>query len=238
MSYLRASYKVSVQRSCRLIQLNKSSYSYQGRPRDDTALKGKLVAKAQERRRWGYRRLKVHLERERMNDNHKRDFRVYQQAGLQVPKHKRRKQRIHRGPKPQAPQKRNERWSLDFVHDSTARGQKMRMLTVVDDYTRECLWIEVDSSLCGKRVTRILDQCIDLHGEPQSLLTDNGPAFSGSHMDQWPHERKINHGVIQPGKPSQNGYIKSFNGKLRDEWLNENWFDHIIEARQITPILS
>ncbi len=230
MDYIKDIYHVSVERACRLINLNKSSYYYQSSKGDDEELKDKLREKAYQRRRWGYRRLKVLLERDGWFDNHKRVFRLYQEAGLQVRKRKRRKQRPQRGERPPAPQSYNERWSLDFVHDSTAGGQKLRLLTIVDAYTRECLWIEVDSSLSGQRVTRVLDQCIDLYGKPQSLITDNGPEFAGLHMDRWTYERKITHNFIQPGKPSQNGYIESFNGKLRDECLNENWFTHVWDA--------
>ncbi len=118
--------------------MNKSSYYYQSRKRPDVELKAKLGEKAHEGRRWGYRRLKVLLERDGMNDNHKRVFRVYQEAGLQVKKRKRRKQRPQRGENPVAPTSINQRWSLDFVHDSTAGGQKLRLLTIVDDHTREC----------------------------------------------------------------------------------------------------
>ena len=232
MDYIKDSYDLSVERACRLTDLNKSSYYYQSRKRPDAELKAKLREKAHERRRWGYRRLKVLLEREGMDDNHKRVFRVYQEAGLQVKKRKRRKQRPQRGEKPLAPESSNQRWSLDFVHDSTAGGQKLRLLTIVDDHTRECLWIEVDSSLSGQRVTRVLDQCIELYGRPKSVLTDNGPEFSGLHMDRWAYEQDIKHTFIQPGKPSQNGYIESFNGKLRDECLNENWFTHVGDARE------
>lgn len=231
MDYIKDNYPKSVTKACRLIGLNKSSYYYEGCKACDDELREKLREKAQERRRWGYRRLKVLLEREGMYDNHKRVFRVYQEAGLQVRKRKRRKQRIRRGSAPEAPQVPNERWSLDFVHDSTASGQKFRMLTIVDDYTRECLWIELDSSLSGKRVTRVLEHCIDIFGKPESLLTDNGPEFTGLDMDKWTFKQQIKHNFIQPGKPAQNGYIESFNGKLRDECLNENWFSHLWDAR-------
>lgn len=232
MDYLTGSYRVGVERACRLVELNKSSYYYESHRRPDHELREKLREKAHQRRRWGYRRLLVLLQRDGFSDNHKRVFRVYQEAGLQVKQRKRRKQRPQRGEKPAAPVAGNQRWSLDFVHDCTAGGQKLRLLTIVDDYTRECLWIETDSSLSGRRVTRVLDQCIELYGRPQSILTDNGPEFSGLHMDRWAYEQNIRHAFIQPGKPSQNGYIESFNGKLRDECLNENWFAHVHDARE------
>tara|TARA_B110000008_G_scaffold29604_1_gene26497 strand:+ start:432 stop:1214 length:783 start_codon:yes stop_codon:yes gene_type:complete len=125
----------------------------------------------------------------------------------------------------------NQRWSLDFMHDSTSSGRKLRILNVVDDYTREALWMEVSTSISGQHVTRVLDRLIELRGKPKNLLTDNGPEFAGTALDAWTYERKINHQFIQPGKPNQNAYVESFNGKVRDEYLNEHWWRNIDHAR-------
>ena len=186
------------------------------------------------RRRWGYRRLLVLLRRDGVADNHKRIYRLYRSEGLQVRQRRRRKQRVVRGTeRPTAPAQPNERWSLDFVHDRLANGRALRLLTVHDDYTRECLWIEADTSLSGPRVARVLDYVAELRGKPTSLITDNGPEFAGLALERWAHDRQVQHRFITPGKPSQNGFIESFNGKLRDECLNENEFINLQHAREL-----
>lgn len=222
-------------RACGLLQLAVSSYYYQphGR-RDEQPVRSALRRHAAVRRRWGYRRLLVLLRREGVADNHKRVYRLYRAEGLQVRQRRRRKQKLVRGTeRPVAPLRPNERWSLDFVHDRLANGRSLRLLTVHDDYTRECLWIEADTSLSGPRVTRVLDYVAELRGRPASLITDNGPEFAGLALERWVHDRQVQHRFITPGKPSQNGYIESFNGKLRDECLNENEFINLQHAREL-----
>jgi putative transposase len=178
--------------------------------------------------------LLVLLRREGIMDNHKRVHRLYRAEGLQVRSRRRRKQKLVRGTERLvAPASANERWSLDFVHDRLANGRSLRLLTVHDDYTRECLWIEADTSLSGPRVARVLDYVAELRGRPASLITDNGPEFAGLALERWSHDRQVAHRFITPGKPSQNGYIESFNGKLRDECLNENEFINLQHARDL-----
>ena len=235
MDYLQESYPVSGARACGLLHLAVSSYYYQthGR-RDEVPVRAALRRHAAVRRRWGYRRLLVLLRREGIMDNHKRVHRLYRAEGLQVRSRRRRKQKLVRGTeRPVAPLQPNERWSLDFVHDRLANGRSLRLLTVHDDYTRECLWIEADTSLSGPRVTRILDCVAELRGRPASLITDNGPEFAGLALERWAHDRQVQHRFITPGKPSQNGYIESFNGKLRDECLNEHEFINLHHAREL-----
>lgn len=235
MDYLQESYPVSGARACGLLRLAVSSYYYQSHGRhDEEPVRTALRRHAAVRRRWGYRRLLVLLRREGIADNHKRVYRLYRAEGLQVRQRRRRKQRLARGVEAVAvPQRPNERWSLDFVHDRLASGRSLRLLTVHDDYTRECLWIEVDTSLSGPRVTRVLDYLTELRGRPSSLLTDNGPEFAGLALERWAHDRQVHHRFITPGKPSQNGYIESFNGKLRDECLNETEFLSVSHARDL-----
>lgn len=235
MDYLCENYPVSGARACGLLHLAVSSYYYQSHGRRDEApVRSALRRHAAVRRRWGYRRLLVLLRREGIGDNHKRVYRLYRAEGLQVRQRRRRKQQLVRGSEPAgAPQRANERWSLDFVHDRLASGRSLRLLTVHDDYTRECLWIEVDTSLSGPRVARVLDYLSDLRGRPASVLTDNGPEFAGLALERWAHDRQVNHRFITPGKPSQNGFIESFNGKLRDECLNETEFINLTHAREI-----
>lgn len=164
-------------------------------------------------------------------DNHKRIYRIYKEEGLQVRKRPRKRARTQRSFELQASEGPNQRWSLDFMHDSTSSGRKLRILNIVDDYTREALWMEVSTSISGQHVTRVLDRLIELRGKPKNLLTDNGPEFAGTALDAWTYERKINHQFIQPGKPNQNAYVESFNGKVRDECLNEHWWRNIDHAR-------
>ena len=222
-------------RACGLLHLAGRSYYYQPHgQRDDLPVRSALRRHAAVRRRWGYRRLLVLLRREGVADNHKRIYRLYRSEGLQVRPRRRRKQRLVRGTeRPTAPMQPNERWSLDFVHDRLANGRALRLLTVHDDYTRECLWIEADTSLSGPRVARVLDHVTELRGRPRSLLTDNGPEFAGLALERWAHDRQVQHRFITPGKPSQNGFSESFNGKLRDECLNENEFINRQHAREL-----
>jgi len=235
VDYLHENYPVSATRACGLLQLAVSSYYYQphGR-REEQPLRAALRRHAANRRRWGYRRLLVLLRREGFADNHKRVHRLYRQEKLQVRQRRRRKQRVARGTEPAKQlQRANERWSMDFVHDRLASGRTLRLLTVHDDYTREPLWIEVDTSLSGSRVVRVLDFLLELRGHPETILTDNGPEFAGLALENWSHQHQVQHRFITPGKPSQNGHIESFNGKLRDECLNENEFINLAHAREL-----
>ena len=227
MDYLRESYPVSGARACGLLHLAVSSYYYQ-------PVRAALRRHASVRRRWGYCRLLVLLRRDGFADNHKRVHRLYRAEGLQVRQRRRRKQKLVRGTeRPVAPRRPNERWSLDFVHDRLANGRSLRLLTIHDDYTRECLWIEADTSLSGPRVARVLDCVAELRGQPASLLSDNGPEFAGLALERWTHDRQVTHRFITPDKPAQNGHIESFNGKPRDECLNEHEFINLPHAREL-----
>jgi len=168
-----------------------------------------------------------------MRINHKRVQRLYREEGLALRRRKSRKRACTlRVPLPAA-QRRNHRWSMDFVSDVLATGRRIRALTVVDDYTRECPVIEVDTSLNGMRITQVLERLSQTWGLPEVIRTDNGPEFAGRVLDAWAYRRGIKLDFIRPGKPVENGYIESFNGKLRDECLNENWFITLSEARQV-----
>jgi putative transposase len=233
VGYAEERHEVSRTRACGLMGIERSTMYYRCEPVNDEALRASLKEMASERRRWGYRRLLVLLRRQGFTDNHKRVYRVYQEEGLQVPKRRKRKTAKWRGEKLVKPMGPGQYWSMDFVHDATAYGSKFRMLNVVDDYTRECLWIEVDTSLPGARVSRVLDQLVEMYGTPECLVSDNGPEFTSGALDRWAYENNIRMHFIEPGKPYQNGYVESFNGKLRDECLNEHWFLNLTEARDI-----
>ena len=188
---------------------------------------------AGERRRFGYRRLQVMLRREGEVVNHKRVYRLYREEGLSV--RKRGRKRVSReGRLPlEAPLRPNQLWCLDFMQDALWWARRFRLLTVVDVYTRESLAIEVDTSLSGARVARVLDRVIAERGaRPDEIVMDNGPELTSRVLDQWAYDRGVRLHFIEPGKPQQNGYIESFNGKLRDECLNEHWFLSLAHARE------
>jgi putative transposase len=193
-----------------------------------------LTELAYRRRRWGCRKLVTVLRREGFGDNHKRIERIYVEEALQI-RRRRRKRRVpgtRREPMP-IPEGRNQRWSMDFVHDRLADGRRVRTLTIVDDYTRECPAIEVATSIPGRRVCRVLDQLKEERGLPKTIVVDNGPEFAGFDLDQWAYREGVTLHFIEPGKPNQNAFIESFNAIFRDECLNEHWFQDMREAREL-----
>ena len=226
-------YQLKTSRACGLLRIGRSSYYYQGKGLVDGPLREALRVKAAQRRRFGYRRLLVMLRREGWKDNHKRIYRLYCQEGLQVRRRKRKQAGKWRGERAAAPQKMNQRWSMDFVSDTLASGRRFRSFNLVDDFSRECLGIEVDTSLGGQRVVRVLERIAVGRGLPEVLVMDNGPEFTGKALDAWAYERGVKLQFIQPGKPVQNAYVESFNGKFRDECLNENWFINLTDAREL-----
>lgn len=233
VKFAQEHFGMSLRRACGLMQIGPSSFYYRAEPRCDKQLREALRTAAAKRRRWGYRMLTEVLRRSGFTDNHKRVYRVYREEGLQVQVRKRRKTARWRGAKPQPATARNQRWSLDFVTDQLADGRKFRSLNIVDDFTRECLAIEVDTSLGGWRVARVLDRLVAERGHPERIVTDNGPEFTGKVMDRWAYEHRVQLEFIQPGKPVQNCYVESFNGTFRDECLNEHWFVSLQEARDL-----
>lgn len=185
-------------------------------------------------KRFGYRRINMMLKRKGININDKRAYRLYKQAGLTLRRKSKKKTYEKRGmPDRDGLHYPNDRWSMDFVSDSTRFGRRIRVFTLIDEVTRECLALEVNSSISGQQVTRFLDRAILFYGRPKEILSDNGPEFTSNAMNAWAYEKHIDHIFIDPGKPMQNGYIESFNGKLRDECLNQNWFQNLFDARKI-----
>jgi putative transposase len=207
-----------------------SSYCYQAR-RSDEPLRSKLVELAREKPRFGYRRLHVLLRRSGEAVNHKRVHRVYREAGLSI-RRKKRKHCARAGQPLLARTAANQEWALDFVHDAVESGRAIRVLSVVDAYTRECLALEVDTSFASRRVTRVLEAIIAERGVPQAIRCDNGPELTSRHFLAWCIERQIELVHIQPGRPMQNGRVESFHGKLRDECLRVSWFGNLFEARR------
>lgn len=233
--YLEAEWCMSERRACGLVALERSTVRYACRRRDDGELRARLRELAGEKRRYGYRRLCVLLWREGIMVNHKRVERIYREEGLSVRRRKRKRScAVARTPARLASHP-NEVWALDFVSDALAWGRKLRMLTVVDTYTRDALAIEVDTSLSGARVARVLDVVIaQRRAKPQEIVMDNGPELTSKALDQWAYERGVRLHFIEPGKPVQNAFAESFNGRFRDECLNEHWFTTVDEARAIT----
>ena len=227
---MRATFEPSERRACGLLGIAVSSYRYRLRREGDGELREKLVALAGEKPRFGYRRLQVLLRRAGERVNHKRVWRVYREAGLCV-KRKKRKRLVRMGRPAMVLSAADQEWALDFVHDVLATGGRVRVLSVLDAYTRECLALEVDTSFASRRVTRVLERVMEERGRPQSLRCDNGPELTSRHFLAWCVERKIQLVHIEPGRPMQNGRVESFQGKFRDECLNVSWFGNLFEAR-------
>lgn len=224
---------MSERRVCRLIGAERTSVRYRSRRPDDGVLRSRLRDLASERRRFGYRRLGWMLRREGAVVNLKKVYRLYREEGLMVRRRRGRKRATGvRAPIP-LPQAVNQRWSLDFMADQLANGRRFRILTVVDDFTRECLATVVDTSLPGVRVVAELDLIVERRGRPAAIVSDNGTELTGRAVPAWAAEQAVAWHYIQPGKPVQNAFIEAFNGRLRDECLNETWFSTLAEARRI-----
>jgi putative transposase len=199
----------------------------------DDEIREKIIEIAHQRRRFGCPRIHLMLRRKGLLINHKRTERIYREEGLSLRKRKRRKTAAQTRIILPAPQRPNERWSMDFVADSIVSGRRFRALVIVDDYTRECPAIEVNTSLGGTRVVQVLERLYETRGLPEVITTDNGPEFTGKALDEWSYRRGVKLNFIRPGKPIENAYAESFIGKLRDECLNENWFISLKHARDI-----
>ncbi len=223
---------VSERQACESVGIARSTQRHKSQRKDDSEVRKKIVDLANTRRRFGYRRITWLLHRSGEVINQKRVYRIYCEENLQVRKRKRKKVRLFRQPLKPATRP-TQRWSMDFVSDSLSTGRRFRTLNVIDEFTRECLAIEVDFSLPGKRVARVLDRLVWIHGRPEQIILDNGPEFTGSAMMEWSTENNVFLDFIQPGKPMENAICESFNGRFRDECLNESWFTEIEQARSI-----
>jgi putative transposase len=229
---VQAHYGLSERRACRLVGIGRSTLRYRSRPRpEEESLKRRLRELAAARPRFGYRRLHVLLRREGVTVNHKRIERLYREEGLAV--RRRRRKRVARDGRGRAavPERPNQQWGIDFVSDTLAWGRRIRLFTVVDVFTREVLAIEVDTSLPGGRVVRVLERLAVERGAPDEIVLDNGPELAGKAVDQWAYERGVQLRFIEPGKPVQNAFVESFHGRLRDECLDRHWFVGLSDAR-------
>ena len=194
-------------------------------------LSSKIVEIAHARRRFGYRRIHDMLRPHFPGVNHKRVYRLYSAANLAVRKRKKVKRPVSERVPLQLAKSVNEVWSMDFVSDSLSTGRRIKCLTVADDFSHECVTLSVDWGISGQYVTRLLDQAAVFRGYPLAVRTDNGPEFTSRAFMGWAQTHGIGHILIEPGRPMQNGYIESFNGKFRDECLNEQWFETLQQAR-------
>src|SRR5436190_17842685 len=231
VAHVCSAFELSERRACIMIGCVRMTVRYCSRRPQDTELRERLRALAQERRRFGYRRLHVLLRREGFVVNHKRLFRIYREERLMVRKRGGRKRALGtRAPIP-VPLRPNERWSLDFVSDQLTCGRRFRILAIFDDCTRECLAAVADTSLSGRRVARELDLLIGGRGRPRTIVSDNGTELTSNAILGWADQTKIGWHYIAPGKPMQNAFVESFNGRLRDEFLNETLFTSLAQAR-------
>jgi putative transposase len=222
--------ELSERRACRFTGFARSTQRYAPQ-RDDLALRARLETLAELKPRWGYRRLHWLLTREGWQVNRKRVQRVYRVAGLTVRRRRRKRVSVVRvsRPLPHAP---NARWSMDFMQDTLGDGRVIRLFTVVDDFTRACVLLVVDFALPALRVIRELDRVGQTTPLPDTLVCDNGAEFTSQAFDRWAHEHSIALQFIRPGKPVENAYIESFNGRLRDECLNQSWFVSLGDAQR------
>jgi len=223
---------ISIRRACRLMQVARSAVHYQPRmaDRDASALASMVMLSAQYPR-YGYRRIQVLLERQGHQMGADRAYRLWREAKLQVPRKRPRKRVAAKRPRPVAPTEANQVWAYDFVFDACANGQKLKCLTLVDEYTRECLAIDVAGSIRSHRVIEVLAQAISTRGAPKVLRSDNGPEFVSRALLKWAMAGGLELALIEPGKPWQNGTAESFNGKFRDECLSMEWFRCRAEAK-------
>jgi putative transposase len=231
VALLKTEHEMSERRACKLLDCCRMTIRYASVRPDDAALRERMKAIAIERRRFGYRRIHVLLRREGIIVNHKRLFRLYREEKLSVRKRGGRKRALGTRAPMLVPLLPNQRWSLDFVSDQFTDCRRFRVLTVVDDCTRECLGLIADTSLSGLRVARELHHIISQRGSPKMIVSDNGTEFTSNAILKWADEAKVEWHYIAPGKPQQNGFIESFNGKFRDEKLNDTLFSSLHQAR-------
>ncbi|MEO1200838.1 MAG: IS3 family transposase [Pseudomonadota bacterium] len=231
VAHLQAKLGLSERRACRIVGSDRTMVRYRSRRPDDGALRSRLRELANERRRFGYRRLFVLLRREGERSGLNRIYRLYREEGLTVRKRRARRKAVGSRTPILVEAKPNARWSLDFVHDQFSCGRRFRILNIVDDVTRECLGAIPDLSISGRRVARELTRIVERRGKPGVIVSDHGTELTSNAILAWCAERDINWHYIAPGKPMQNGFVESFNGRMRDELLNETLFHGLDHAR-------
>ena len=230
MAFVRSEHGLSERRACKLLEMERSSCRYGPSPDRNAALREELLKLSRQKPRYGYRRLHALLSRRGYEVNVKRVHRLYVEERLVVRRKKRKRLVRERAAEPRLTGP-NQEWAMDFVTDGLATGRMVRILTVIDAYTRECVALEADFSLGSRRVTRVLERAIAEHGRPEQVRSDNGPEFTSRCIIGWAEEWKVGLINIEPGKPMQNRHVESFNGRLRDECLNTSWFRTLNDVR-------
>jgi putative transposase len=230
--YFRTGFRISERRACHLVGVARSSYRYRSQAADQTALRLRLRDLAATRVRYGYRRLHILLRREGWRINHKRVYRLYREEGLGIRVKRRKKLASVPRVLPPPAQRPQERWSLDFLADGLADGRRFRVLTIVDNVSRVSPAIEVGHSLTGERVVAVLERLKRTAGTPERIAIDNGPEFISKALDAWAYRNGVQLEFSRPGKPTDNAFVESFNGRFRDECLNQHWFMSLEEVRQ------
>jgi len=225
---------ISERQACRYLGVSRTAYRYQPQKPGDEEIIRLLKDIAEQKPRWGFKKMVDYLRNEGYRWNHKKIHRIYSQIGLNI-RVKPKKRFPSRNPKPlQEPDEANISWSMDFMSDSLENGRKFRTLNILDDFNREVLWIEIDTSLPAERVIRVLDMLAFWHGYPQQLRVDNGPEFISHKLADWAEQNKVLLDFIEPGNPAQNAYIERFNRTYREDVLDAYLFDSIQEVRAIT----
>lgn len=233
VGYLQATYAVSERRACRLVPVSRKAVRYVAqRPLIDAPVVDRLKKLGEQYPRYGYLMLHALMRREALVTNKKRTYRLYTDLGMQL-RTKRRKKLIRPRAPLEVPTAANQRWSLDFVHDQLSNSRRIRVLNIVDDYSRVCVGQLVDFSISGGRMARYLSELIECRGKPKRIVMDNGPEMTSKAMFFWSQETDVSLQFIQPGKPTQNAFVESFNGRFRDGCLNQHWFRDLADARRI-----
>jgi putative transposase len=231
--YFRTGFRVSERRACRVAGVPRSTCRYRSAARDQAALRVRLRDLAAARVRYGYRRLHVLLQREGWKVNHKRVYRLYREEGLGIRVKRKRKRAGVPRVQPAPATRPRERWSLDFLTDGLLGGRRFRVLTLVDNVSRVSPAIEADFSLTGARVVAVLEHLKQTTGVPERIAIDNGPEFVSKALDAWAYRNGVRLEFSRPGKPTDNAFAESFNGRFRDECLDQHWFASLEEARQV-----
>lgn len=228
---------LSQRRACALLSVARSTLGYASKlEKKDMSVSQRITELATENPRFGYRRIQVLLERENFSMSRDRMCRLWRKGQHQVRRKRRRRRNKASKPRPQVATRRNHVWAYDFIFDACANGQPLKCLTLVDEWTRECLAIEVDGRLPASRVAGVLERAFQEHGAPQFLRSDNGPEFISRALGDWLRRRDVDTAFIDPGKPWQNGSVESFNDKFRDECLNQHWFRSRSEAQLLIEV--
>jgi putative transposase len=231
--YARQCFGLSERKACELIRLNRSTFQYVCRQKDEEEIRNRIRKIANRHKRYGSPMIHARLRREGFMINHKKTERIYREEGLTLRRKIRKKLPADRRGKMPYATRPGEIWSMDFVSDSLTYGRKFRALTIVDDFTKVCPGIFASTSIPGSRVAAYMDMLAKAHGYPEWIRTDNGPEIIGRDFVSWAQKRGIQLSYSRPGKPTDNAYIESFNGKFRDDCLNQHWLSNLKEAQQI-----